>query len=191
LRALADLFPHAVAAPSESALVDLAAQLGSDVPLFLAPADASLLRMRGRGEIIEPVTPPLPRLFGVLVRPNASVPTGPAYALLDARPGRVPGAATRAFIEALTARARNAEKLAPLLANDFEQAILPAYPAVAGAHRAVTEAGALRALLCGSGSAVFGLARDHAHARALCRALCGRFPWVKLARSLEPAGADA
>jgi 4-diphosphocytidyl-2C-methyl-D-erythritol kinase len=69
--------------------------------------------------------------------------------------------------------------------NDFETVILPAYPGVAEAHQAVGEAGAIRALLCGSGSAVFGLARDLAHAHAMASALTDRFPWVSVGESLD------
>ena len=68
--------------------------------------------------------------------------------------------------------------------NDFEAVVLPAYPGVAQAHRAVREAGAIRALLCGSGSAIFGLARDRAHALAMASALTGRFPWVSVGERL-------
>ena len=59
--------------------------------------------------------------------------------------------------------------------------MLPLYPEVAATHKAVKSAGALRALLSGSGSAIFGLAESRDHARTLVKNLCGEFPWVKLA----------
>ena len=76
--------------------------------------------------------------------------------------------------------------IASALGNDFEQAILPAFPEVAEAHRAVQGAGSLRALLCGSGSAVFGLALSAEHAGEMTRALreSQRFAWVEVAESL-------
>lgn len=169
-----------LASPNE--LSDLAAALGSDVPLFLQKGRP--VRMRGRGEIAEPLTSPLPSLFGVLIKPAVGVPTGPAYAALDALPARSIGESTPRLLTAIAAGA-GPRKLAPLLHNDFEQAVLPTFPEIAAAHRAVTEAGALRALLCGSGSAIFGLAESRAHARELVKRLCGTFAWTKLATGLS------
>lgn len=181
-----------------AALLPLAAQLGSDVALFLAPllplsapkgypgaGGGGLVRMRGRGEIIEPIAPTLPKLYGVLVRPAIGVPTGPAYALLDALSNRTPGNAT----ERLLAHLRLPEGVAEWYEagggkNDFEAAVLPAYPEVAAVHAALTDAGALQALLCGSGSSVFGLARDRAHALELVKKLAGKVAWLKLVESL-------
>jgi 4-diphosphocytidyl-2-C-methyl-D-erythritol kinase len=172
LRAVAE----ALEAPVES-LPALAARLGSDVALFLTGSG----RMRGRGEIVEPVA--LPTLWGVLARPAVGVPTGPAYAALDAIENRIPGATTEPLLAALREGA-DALALAPLLSNDFEAAVLPAFPEVAETHAAVRDAGALRALLCGSGSAVFGLARDRENAVELVKALTGKVAWVKLASTL-------
>ena len=155
-------------------LLPLAAQLGSDVALFLA--ESPLVRVRGRGEIIEVVALALPTLHGVLARPALGVPTGPAYALLDALPNRAPGSATERLLAGAS--------LADALSNDFEAAVLPAYPEAAAVHAALTHAGALRAQLCGSGSAVFGLARDRAHARELAKELAGKVAWLKLVESL-------
>jgi 4-diphosphocytidyl-2-C-methyl-D-erythritol kinase len=183
LRALDRLFPQAA---TPDALLDIAAGIGSDVPLFLGPSDGGA-RLRGRGERIAPLPVALPALHGVLLRPGVGVPTGPAYALLDALPGRQPGDATGRLLAALQAGGGLAG-LGAAMGNDFEAAVLPAFPPVAEAHRAAQEAGALRALLCGSGSAVFVLARDRDHARSLAKALHGRFPWVKLA-TMTAAGA--
>src|SRR5262249_27920258 len=150
LRALAELYPG-VAAPE--ALAELGAEIGSDVPLFLA--GSSLVRMRGRGEVVEPLALPLPPLYGVLVQPDIGVATADAYGLLDAMEDRRPGGATPSLLAALREGTETADDLAGFLANDFETVVLAHYPEVAAAYRAVREAGALRALLCGSGSAVF------------------------------------
>lgn len=181
LRALSELLPR-ISNPTD--LRAVAAGIGSDVPLFL---EGQPVRMRGRGEIVEPLAASVPPLFGVLVKPGVGVPTGPAYALLDALPDRAPGDATPRLLNVLAA-SENADTtaLGAALSNDFERAVLPAFPEVAEAHRAVTEAGAVRALLCGSGSAIFGLARDRHHARDLTVRLIGKFPWVKMATSVPP-----
>ncbi len=164
---------EALEAPTE-VLLPLGAQLGSDVALFLT--NAPLVRMRGRGELVDPVALSLPKLYGVLARPAIGVSTGPAYALLDALPNRTPGNATERLLAG--------ESLVDALSNDFEAAVLPAYPEVAALHAALTDAGAARALLCGSGSSVFGLARDRAHALELVKKLAGKVAWLKLVESL-------
>ena len=172
-------------------LAEIAAEIGSDVPLFL---EHDVVRMRGRGEIIsslwrEPslmLAPRLGRLYGVLVKPGIGVPTGPAYKLLDDLPNRVPGNATERLIALLKEKNIHLEAIAAVLGNDFEQAVLPAFPEVAEAHQAVADAGALCALLCGSGSAIFGLARDRQHAEVMANTLRdrNRYPWVEVAESI-------
>lgn len=171
---------------SRETLTRIAARIGSDVPLFLV-AGGRGLRMTGRGERVAPLPAPLPPLHGILVKPALGVPTGSAYARLDAVPGRIPGAATPRLLALLPGGDIGA--LGAAMGNDFEAAILPAYPEVAAAHRAVSDAGAIRALLCGSGSAIFGLAGDAAHARVMAESLEGRFPWVQLARTCPEAPA--
>lgn len=186
------------------ALLPLAAQLGSDVALFLAPiapaaptreagltpafggGGTRVVRMRGRGERVEPVALDIPKLYGVLTRPTVGVPTGPAYALLDALPNRIPGTATEQLLNSPFAKPEGEAEWyeAGGGQNDFEAAVLPAFPEVAALHAALTDAGAVRALLCGSGSSVFGLARDRAHALELVKKLAGRVAWLKLVESL-------
>lgn len=178
LRALSHLLPDAV--PPES-LPELAASIGSDVPLFLAPHTRAL-HLRGRGESVTSL--PLPPLHGVVVKPFVGIATRDAYALLDALPGRTPGRATDRLLTTLHAGG-DINAVGAALGNDFEAVVLPAFPAVADAHRLVSQAGAVRALLCGSGSAVFGLAQDRAHADALASHLGGRFPWVQIVEPLE------
>lgn len=176
LRALDSLLPGRA---DRESLARIAAGLGSDVPLFLFDGP---VRMRGRGDIVEPLSEVLGPLWGVLVKPDAGVPTGPAYALLDALPSRVPGQATARLLDTLPSGPGDVEALGAALGNDFEAAILPAYPAVADAFAAVADVGAVRTLLCGSGAALFGLAHNREHAKEMTRQLAGRFPWVKMAQ---------
>jgi 4-diphosphocytidyl-2-C-methyl-D-erythritol kinase len=178
LRALAQIYPERTA---EAPLQALAAEIGSDVPLFLA--GSGLVRIRGRGDIVEPLPSVLPRLFGVLAKPDAGVPTPEAYRLIGEKPDRPRDRATPRLLAALRDGVDDAATLAELLSNDFEDAVLACFPAVGDIHRKVTQAGAVRTLLCGSGSAVFGLARDREHARDLVKALVGRVPWVHLAQT--------
>jgi 4-diphosphocytidyl-2-C-methyl-D-erythritol kinase len=163
--------------PTRPELLAVASQIGSDVPLFLY---SGMIRMQGRGEQVTPIRTPIPPLQGILVKPEAGVPTGPAYALLDALPHRTPGSSTANLLRILE-HGGSVGEIGVALHNDFEEAIFPNYPDIALAHQAVQEAGAIRAVLCGSGAAVFGLAQDRDHARSLAVALAGKFPFVKMA----------
>jgi 4-diphosphocytidyl-2-C-methyl-D-erythritol kinase len=55
--------------------------------------------------------------------------------------------------------------------NDFERALFPIYPQLAAIKRTFLEQGARSALLSGSGSVVFGVARDQRHAQNLAEHL--------------------
>ena len=164
-------------------LLQVAAGIGSDVPLFLG---GRLVRMQGRGEQVGSLHLPLPIYHGVIVKPHVGVSTPMAYKLLDAIADRQPGNATQNFLSVLQSSPNDLNAIASALGNDFEAAVLPAFAEVADAHRAVRDAGALRALLCGSGSAVFGLAQDAGQAETMARKLreTNRFAWVEVAESL-------
>ena len=79
LRALTRLWRLEV---GDEVLLEIAAALGSDVPVCMASASAI---MEGRGEVLMPVTvPPLPLL---LVNPGVAVPTREVFAALKERGG--------------------------------------------------------------------------------------------------------
>ena len=61
--------------------MELAASLGSDVPLFLGPAAC---RMRGRGEILDPLD--VHPFAAVLHLPAIHCPTGAVYGEYDQSP---------------------------------------------------------------------------------------------------------
>ncbi|MFY7952410.1 MAG: 4-(cytidine 5'-diphospho)-2-C-methyl-D-erythritol kinase [Armatimonadaceae bacterium] len=151
----------------------LAAALGSDVPLFLA---GGAVRMRGRGEIVEPIDG-IPSVLGVVVRPESGVPTGPAYALLDSNRNRIPGTATDALLA-------DRSQVFNHLHNDFQAPVAGAFPDVGQALSLLREAGACVTVLCGSGSAVFGGADDRPHAVEMVRKLAPVFPFVKIVETM-------
>ena len=71
--------------PNDPKHLALAAELGSDVPLFLAPTTASV--MTGRGELLAQSRKPLQLKHILLVKPkDAQSPTGAVYRAFDADP---------------------------------------------------------------------------------------------------------
>lgn len=137
--------------------VSIARSLGSDVPFFLCGTGALV---EGTGERITAVGA-LPPWHVLIVKPPAAVSTAAAYAKLDEspRPSRARNASVS--LEALDALQRaDFAAIERLLSNDFHDVIAAATPEIATAIAALAAAGASNALLCGSGSAVFTLARD-------------------------------
>jgi 4-diphosphocytidyl-2-C-methyl-D-erythritol kinase len=151
-------------------LQELAVELGMDVPFFLGAGRAVA---RGRGEELAP----LPGGGGyalVLVNPRVPLSTREVYGLVPAGWQAEPEG-TRRVIEAL--RTRNALKLAAALTNNLERVVEPVLPVIGRMKAALLAAGALGAIMSGSGPTVFGLARSLDQARQI-RSRVSRAGWA-------------
>ena len=176
--------------PADRLLV--AAEIGSDVPLFLLGGAVVGV---GRGEEVYPL-PDIASLPCVIALPAAGVSTPQAFRDWDSRhsltampPSATIGELSRSiavafgephssgvFSDVVNPREDRAED--PLLAlvrtgieNDFEQVVFPQYPFLGEIKRILvggpsTEDAAIHAGLSGSGSALFGLYRTAAAAQA-------------------------
>ena len=149
-------------------LLQIAANLGADVPFFLLGGRAL---GAGKGDEIYPL-PDIPKLTLVVVSPkDIRVPTPDAYRWLHAPDlaSLTKQQAARKLFQfcALCWSAQGAA-----LSNDFEPAVFRHHPRLGRIRRALLQGGASEALLAGSGSAVFGIFPSPAKAR---RAVVG-FP---------------
>jgi 4-diphosphocytidyl-2-C-methyl-D-erythritol kinase len=102
----------------------------------------------------------------VLVNPRAASSTAEAYGRLTPAMYSDGG---RARTLAATLGSRRAERVAQCLYNGLEGAVIPAHPEVGRIKAALSAAGALGALMSGSGPTVFGIARSVDHARQVQR----------------------
>lgn len=152
---------YGLSLPTER-LVELGARLGSDVAFFVMGGCAVAT---GRGEILTPLEAP-GEFHLVLVLPDEPVPTGEAYARLDAIARPAPAAALGEAAEAV--KAGDPVRLARLIVNDFELVVVDR-PWFRKCCEALREGGALRAFLCGSGSTVAGLAENQEGAAEILR----------------------
>jgi 4-diphosphocytidyl-2-C-methyl-D-erythritol kinase len=146
-------------------LAELAERIGSDVPATLAPG---AVVMSGRGEVLEDVE--LPELWWIVVPMPFGIRSPDAYRWWD-EGGRDTGPDPSALLE--SARAGDPEGLGPLLFNDLERPVFARHPELAGAKRRLTEAGALGAVMSGSGSSIAGLAQSDVHALELAASFEG------------------
>jgi 4-diphosphocytidyl-2C-methyl-D-erythritol kinase len=114
--------------------------------------------------------------WALIAQPHESVSTAQAYELLDrAREAEPPPSRPRSSSVSLRAvdalQRGDFGALTALLSNDFHDLIVERFGDVGRACRALTSAGAQRALLSGSGSCLFALFEHEAQARAVHDAL--------------------
>lgn len=156
----------------------LAARLGSDVPFFLRGGTA---RATGRGDLVRQLCPIDP-LWIVLVSPPVAISTTWAYGQVRLGLTRHDDRAT--FLESALA-GRNLEAAWSEMRNDFEDVVLPGFPVLAALRHALIGGGAVKALLAGSGSTLFGIQRTREDALRLANGLAGRGAQVRAVRTLE------
>lgn len=165
LRALDELWGCGL---GDEGLVSVAERIGSDVPAMVLGVPVLI---GGRGELLDPVS--VSTFHWVLVVAGDGVRSPDAYRWWDedgAATGPDPSAALSA------ARAGEPEDLAPHLFNDLEAPVVARRPEIGAARDHLRAAGALTALMTGSGSGVIGLCRDAEHAREVARRVPGAVP---------------
>jgi 4-diphosphocytidyl-2-C-methyl-D-erythritol kinase len=133
-------------------LLDLAGELGSDVPFFLLGGTAIGM---GRGTELYPLpdVPPhhVPRYPGLLVTGDIHSSTASAYAALNRKvlPEASPDMINRFQAVAWGTSAE--------FRNDFEMVVFSQHPQLKSMKGKLLRLGAWRAMMTGSGSALFGL----------------------------------
>jgi len=157
-------------------LTDVAATLGADVPFFLAGGTALGL---GRGDEIYPLAD-LPRHWIVLLVPGFGVSSGDAYRWYDEERDSGHGHAAR---EPQHVPGPWPSRAAQMI-NDLEVAIARHHPEIEQMKAALRRAGALAAVMSGSGSAVFGLFQKRLDAVRAVERLAGSGWQVVLTESL-------
>lgn len=165
-------------------LAELAADLGADVPFCLHGGTAlatgtgtDTVRVLARGEFS----------WVVCEARGNGLSTPEVFAAHDALAAGGNGRSSRVSAEpdlVLQAlRTGDVELLAEGLHNDLQAAAVSLRPDLADGLEAVRRAGAVAALVSGSGPTLLGLARDPEHARAVAEGLEDRFRRVHVVRS--------
>jgi 4-diphosphocytidyl-2-C-methyl-D-erythritol kinase len=149
---------------SREAALELAAELGSDVPAMMA---AEPVLAAGRGERLTPVH--VASTWWVLKPFGFGVRAADAYRWWDERP--VTGPDPGVLVAAL--ETGDVELLGDALFNDLQPAVADRHPEIAEAQRSFLESGALGVVMSGSGPTVAALARHIGHAESLAQAVPG------------------
>lgn len=148
-------------------LLTLGESLGADVPFFIfqQPAWAT-----GTGTTLEPL-PALPAVAYLLINPGITVSTADVYRSLQLTKGgelaNLPGFSVV-----------NASDLCDALHNDLESVTLQQFPVIAAIKQRLLAAGALGALMSGSGATVFGVFGDFEAACRAGRILAAEKDWL-------------
>lgn len=134
-------------------LFPLAAQLGSDVPLFLS---AATTRVRGRGDILQEASFDQ-KYWVVLIFPGVEVSTAWAYSRLDQLRFALTTTDSHININRFETERGGRFGRIGMEPNDLEAVTFSAFPKVQRAKESLVRYGAELSRMSGSGSSVFGL----------------------------------
>jgi 4-diphosphocytidyl-2-C-methyl-D-erythritol kinase len=135
-------------------IFQLGSKIGADVPLFLYGKSCI---MAGIGEEITPLE--LPRIWYVIVYPGIVLHTKDVYAGLKISLTLAQNDIT------LSWKFDSVFDVVRTLENDLERVAFSMCPEIKTAKERLKEAGAIGSLMSGSGSSVFGVFENEAHAR--------------------------
>lgn len=146
-------------------MADLGAKVGSDVSFCVYGGTAVA---RGRGEKIEPISPP-PSCWVILAKPPIGVSTADVYGALSV--SDLGGGKTREMVEAI--EKRDFLKVCQCLSNDLESVTLQMHPEVKRIKERMERSGADGVLMSGSGPTVFALIEKESKANRIYNGLRG------------------
>jgi 4-diphosphocytidyl-2-C-methyl-D-erythritol kinase len=150
--------------PGSERLLKIALRTGSDVPYLLG---GGLARVRGRGEIVEPLAS-LEGLDLVVGAPEAEVRSSWAYARLQLE---LTESGRDYSMFKLDSALADRGSLAGALHNDLEEAVMDGFPVVRQLKKKMMDGGALGAVMSGSGPTVLAVVEGRAQALKLAESL--------------------
>lgn len=130
---------------TQQQLIDRAAQLGADCPIFVLnrPAYAE-----GIGEKLTPIELSLKDYYLAIVRPNIPVPTKEAFSRIK------PHMPAKNCLDIVR---QPIDTWRHELVNDFEESVFALHPEIGAVKQRLYNLGAVYAAMSGSGSALFGM----------------------------------
>lgn len=138
---------------SEKELMDRGVKLGADVPYCIM---RGTVLAEGIGEKLTPL-PAIPKCYVLIAKPGISVSTKTVYEKLDSLE-EIEHPDIDGILNAL--EAGSLEQLAASMGNVLESVTIGDYPIIEEIKDVMKEAGALNAMMSGSGPTVFGIFKD-------------------------------
>lgn len=143
---------------SQEELMERGVSLGADVPYCVMRGTALA---EGIGEDLSALMP-MPKCYVLIAKPPISVSTKMVYEALDAKE-IVEHPDIDGVLEGLSKQ--DLTKVASSMGNVLESVTIEKYPIIADIKTAMKEAGALNAMMSGSGPTVFGIFDDRKTAK--------------------------
>jgi 4-diphosphocytidyl-2-C-methyl-D-erythritol kinase len=128
-------------------MINLALELGSDVPFFLKAKPAI---GTSRGELLEPLNLEIDKAI-LVANPGINVSTKDAFASIN------PSAKKTNFRSILDEERLNYARAMQIIKNDFEEVVFYKYPEIGNIKKICLENGAIFSLMSGSGSTVYAI----------------------------------
>lgn len=144
---------------SEEDLKERGVTLGADVPYCIM---RGTVLAEGIGEILTPLSP-MPKCHILIAKPPLSASTKVVYEKFDALEN-IEHPDIDGIITGLDAQ--DVGKIASSMGNVLEQVMLTEYPVLKEMKKTMVEAGALNAMMSGSGPTVFGIFEERKKAKA-------------------------
>ena len=154
---------------SEQGLKDRGVTLGADVPYCIM---RGTVLAEGIGEILTPL-PPLPKCYVLIAKPPLSASTKTVYEKIDKE-----GVESHPDIDGILAGLQEGDlqQVADSMGNVLEQVMLEEYPVLRKIKDVMIGAGALNAMMSGSGPTVFGIFTSRGKAKAAAARLKRQTP---------------
>lgn len=143
---------------TQTELMERGVKLGADVPYCIM---RGTVLAEGIGEELTTLTP-MPKCFVLIAKPPISVSTKVVYEALDSKE-LVEHPDIDGLIEGL--KKRDLKTIASCMGNVLEDVTIPMHPVIEEIKQEMKNAGALNAMMSGSGPTVFGLFETKAAAR--------------------------
>ena len=163
-------------------LMELGASVGADVPFAIQGGTALV---RGFGDHVSAMASPA-QIWWVIGLTREGLSTADVYRRFDeigSPSGRTPKQDWEGLVQSLMNE--DLLSIASMLHNDLEQAAFDLMPSLAEAKTSLLNAGALGAVMSGSGSAVCGMCADEGSANELAVRVMPNFSQVLVAGSAE------
>lgn len=143
---------------SQEELMERGVTLGADVPYCVM---RGTVLAEGIGEVLTPL-PPLPKCYILVAKPGISVSTKMVYEKLDSQV-----ISEHPDIDGILTglKEQDIRKVASSMGNVLEYVTIGEYPVIEQLKEVMKKAGALNAMMSGSGPTVFGIFEDRKAAR--------------------------
>ncbi len=167
--AISAVTEHETLSISDAKLMEIAAQIGSDVPFLMSGGTAVV---SGRGERMMPAQWPFDFTY-VIVFPGFGISTAWAYCQFKEYPGD--NGRYMAMTSRLLEGTLEKDEFFGVLVNDFERVVFPAHAELESIRNRFLDIGAEAGIMTGSGAAMLGIFEDENKAAECEQAMRERY----------------